>query len=54
MTGRRTLYLPADQAKAIKATGRGHVPRIEKVLREALQAGKLDAPRDLLEQAPKR
>jgi uncharacterized protein (DUF4415 family) len=37
-------------AHGIKATGKGYNARVESVLREALAAGKLDAPRDLLGQ----
>ena len=42
--------LADDVVKGIKATGKGYNARVESVLREALAAGKLDAPRDLLGQ----
>ena len=38
--------LAADVIDGIKATGKGYNARVESVLREALAAGKLDAPRD--------
>lgn len=40
--------LAADVVEGIKQTGKGYNARVEDVLREALAAGKLDAPRDLL------
>jgi uncharacterized protein (DUF4415 family) len=46
------LRLDQSVIDGIKATGRGYNTRVESVLRDALSAGKLDAPSDLLE--PKR
>ena len=44
------LRLPPDLIAGIKATGKGYTGRIEDVLREALQTGKLDAaPSDLFD-----
>lgn len=40
--------LAADVVEGIKQTGKGYNARVEDVLREALAAGKLNAPRDLL------
>lgn len=40
--------LAADLIEGIRATGKGYNARVEAVLREALAAGRLDAPRDLL------
>lgn len=42
--------LAADVVDAIRATGKGYNARVESVLREALAAGKLDVPGDLLGQ----
>ena len=45
-TGPTGFRLAADVIDGIKATGKGYNARVESVLREALAAGKLDAPRD--------
>ena len=42
--------LAADVVEGIKATGKGYNARVERVLREALAAGKLDALHDPLDQ----
>ena len=42
--------MAADVVDGIRATGKGYNARVESVLRDALAAGKLDAPGDLLEQ----
>ena len=39
--------LAADVVDGIRATGKGYNARVERVLREALAAGQLDANRDL-------
>ena len=44
------LRLDSAVIDGIRATGKGYNARVERVLREALAAGKLDAPRDHLEQ----
>ena len=41
--------LAADVVDGIKATGKGYNARVEAVLREALAAGKLDAPATLFD-----
>ena len=44
--------LDATVVEGIKATGKGYNARVEDVLRDALAAGKLDPPRDLLDPTP--
>jgi len=41
--------LAADVVDGIKGTGKGYNARVETVLREALAAGKLDAPATLFD-----
>ena len=43
--------IAADIVEGIKSTGKGYNARVEQVLREALAAGRLDAPLDLLGKA---
>ena len=46
--------LAADVMDGIRATGKGYNARVERVLRDALVAGKLDRPNDSLETAKQR